>query len=144
MSYSTGGTPAAERLERCHAESLVFGQERKRPGAAVELEQLIVGDVPVPAHTAAELEAGDDLLQILVREGAVVADDIERCSGLRARQRPHRANEVGHVPAIEEGPDVQHARTGILPLHDAQSFDARHDHVDALGGNLQTLDDLAA
>ena len=57
--------------------------------------------------------------------------------GPGAAQRRDRANEIRHVPAIEDGSGVQHARLAVCGGLDGRAIDARHNRVDPLLGHAE-------
>src|SRR5439155_1239383 len=54
-----------QRLERRESQPLVLRQKREGPRVGIQLLQLLVGDVVVPAHLRLERLRGNRLLQIL-------------------------------------------------------------------------------
>jgi hypothetical protein len=78
------------------------------------------------------------------RGGAVVADDLEACARDTRGEPAEPLDERGHVPAVEDRPDVEHQRRArsTRVSGGGEQGRARIDHLDPVGMDAEVCDDL--
>ncbi len=70
----------------------------------------MVGFIRSEAYSLVELETADQAAQILVWIRPVLANNLELHLRMLMRDLRKRANQIGEVPPIEDGPDKKNQR----------------------------------
>ena len=97
VSSRTGGTPAASASSGVRPRPSYSDRNAKARARAVQLAQLCVRHVAVPADPVAGLFGGYRAADVFMRKAAIVAGDVEGCVRMRPRDRAQtRARDPRH------------------------------------------------
>jgi hypothetical protein len=67
-------------------------------------------------NVIAEHRRTNDRFEVDVRRCAVVADDFETKLGVYAREPRETVDQLGNMPAIEDGTDIQDLQSSVFGL----------------------------
>ena len=78
-----------------------------------------------------------------MRMTSIVADELERGRRVRAGHAPEGANQIRHVPPVENRSDEEHGNVGVLArTRRRRTRCAVWDDVNATAIDVEPLDDL--